>query len=382
MSFRRRAHLVALAAVLLTLVLAPSVGASQRRPFGDIRVWKTFGYPGTPGGIAVNGNTVYVDTSGANYDRLFDGSDLIYALDRTSAQSVRDPIAVPRQYAVAAMGLAGIAQDAAGRLYVADMNGRIDRVDPTTGISETYAVIPTGTDTAVPDMPTFVTFDRAGNLYVGDAGGSPIIWRIRPGGGTAQPWFVDPRLAGTWAATVLGVTVDPSDRYLYFVTGNQPDIVVYRLPLAEPDAAHLDEIHRYHDVVVSPCPPMASPALVSCLATQPISAGDLAFGRSGELYVVLASKNQLSILRPDGTERARFPSAEDNAKLDVPLAFPFDLAFDGRGSLLVTNAGDATIGDGPNHTAPPGGTQNAKNWVVFDVYVGDTAAPPIRPTLP
>ena len=90
----------------------------------------------------------------------------------------------------------------------------------------------------------------------------------------------------------------------------------------------------------------------------------------------------LSILQPDGTEQARFPSPEENAKLEVPLSFPFDLAFNGHGSLLVTNAGDATMGNLPNNTPPPGGEQTAKNWVVYDVYVNDTAAPPIRPTLP
>jgi hypothetical protein len=65
----------------------------------------------------------------------------------------------------------------------------------------------------------------------------------------------------------------------------------------------------------------------------------------------------------------------------VPLSFPFDLAFNGRGSLLVSNVGDATIGNGPNNTPPPGGQQTASNWVVFDVYVDDVAAPPIRPNI-
>jgi hypothetical protein len=108
----------------------------------------------------------------------------------------------------------------------------------------------------------------------------------------------------------------------------------------------------------------------------------MAFGRSGRLYVVLASKNQLSILQPDGTEALRFPSVDDNARMDVPMCLPFDLAFNGRGSLLVSNGGDATVGNGPGNTPPPGGTQNAKNWVVFDVYVNDTAAPPTRPVIP
>jgi hypothetical protein len=91
---------------------------------------------------------------------------------------------------------------------------------------------------------------------------------------------------------------------------------------------------------------------------------------------------QLSVLRPDGSERARFPSPEDNAELPVPMCFPFDLAFDGHGSLLVSNVGDATAGNAPGNTPPPGGEQVADNWVVYNVYVNDTAAPPIRPRIP
>ena len=97
---------------------------------------------------------------------------------------------------------------------------------------------------------------------------------------------------------------------------------------------------------------------------------------------MLLSKNQLSILRPDGTEALRFPTPEENGKLDVPLCAPFDLAFDGRGSLLVSNTGDATNGNGPGNTPPAGGTVNAKNWVVYDVWVNDTAAPLPRPVIP
>src|SRR5205814_889081 len=144
---RKSGLVIAAVAVTMLAVMTPAQAADSARPIGDIRVFATLGYPGTPGGLAMDGQTVYVDTSAA-------------------------------------------------------------------------------------DMPTFVVFDRDGNLYVGDAGGEPIIWRVPPGGGPAQPWFVDPRLSGTWAGTVLGMTIDPTGHYLYFATGNhQPGIVIYRLPL-------------------------------------------------------------------------------------------------------------------------------------------------------
>jgi streptogramin lyase len=325
---------------------------------------------------------LYVNTSAANFDRPFDGSDKLFAYGIASGRQQGEPLDVKRQYDVAPMGLAGMAMDADGDLYIADMNGRVDHVDPKTGEQDVYATIPTGTNTAVTDMPTFVTFDRLGNLYVGDAGGEPIVWRIPPGGGEAEPWFVDPRLAGSFGASVLGLAVDPSGENLYIAAGNQqPGVSVYRLPLASPDAAHLEEFHRYNDVVSTPCEPTPTPAFASCVLPQALGAGGIAFGASGKLYVVFLSKNQLSILRPDGSEELRFPSAEDNARLDVPLCGPFDLAFDGHGSLLVSNGGDATWGDTPNHQPWPTGRDEAENWVVYDIYVGDTAATAVRPTI-
>lgn len=361
---------------------APTAGGAQTRPIGDIRVFTTLPYPGTPGGVAVDGNTMYVDTSAANIDRPFDGQDFIYAFNIDSERQRGEPLAVQRQYQVAPMGLAGMALDADGRIYAADMNGRVDRVDPRTGAQEVYATIPTGANTSIPDMPTFVVFDRAGYLYVGDAGSSPVIWRIPPGGGMAEAWFADPRLAGSWASSVLGLTIDRTGQYLYFVAGNQvPGIVVYRLPFAHPDSAHLEEFHRYSDIVVSSCNPDPTPALASCVGTQVASGGGLAFGSTGNLYVVLFAKNQLSILRPDGTEARRFPSPEDNAKLDVPLCGPFDLAFDGKGSLLVSNVGDATWGAGPDGVPTLLESTDAENWVVYDVWVDDTSAGLARPVI-
>ena len=111
-------------------------------------------------------------------------------------------------------------------------------------------------------------------------------------------------------------------------------------------------------------------------------AGSIAFGSSGNLYVVLLAKNQLSILRPDGSEEMRFPDPQANAAQPVPLSAPFGLAFNGQGSLLVSNGGDYTFGDGPGHTTLPPGPGSPKSWAVFDVYVGDTGIALARPNIP
>ena len=110
--------------------------------------------------------------------------------------------------------------------------------------------------------------------------------------------------------------------------------------------------------------------------------GGIAFGASGKLYVAFFAKYQLSILDSDGAEELRFPSPEENAAREIPINGPFGLAFDGRGSLLVANTGDPTIGKGPGGTDPPGGLATSDTWVVFDVFVNDTAGPIVRPVIP
>jgi streptogramin lyase len=369
----------------LTVTAAPISAQTPQRPIGDIQVFATLPYPGHPGGLAVSGRTLYVDTSNADFDRPFDTSDEIWAYNLDSAKPIAsrlNPIQVPRVASVQTMGLLGMALDAGGRLYVADMNGRVLRVDPSTGAQEVYATIPTSTDTSLTDMPGFVAFGGDGNLYVGDWS-APVIWRVPPGGGQAEPWFVDPRLAGTYGANVAGLTLDPSGQNLYIAAGTQEgQIAIYRLPLAHPDAAHLEEFHRYTDFVFMPCPADPDLQLVACSTMPAFGGGGIAFGASGMLYVALFAKNQLSLLDVDGSEASRFPSPEENADRDIPLNGPFGVAFDGRGSLLVANTGDPTFGKGPGGTDPVGGLETSDTWVVFDVFVNDTAGPLLRPVIP
>src|SRR2546426_8821507 len=210
------ARLTAIAiAVLVTA--APSIGQTPKRPIGDIEVFATLPYPGHPGGLAVDGRTLYVDPSNADFDRLFDPSDQIWAYNLDTGNPTRgvlNPIEVVRAASVQAMGLLGMALDAQGLIYAADMNGRIVRVDPRTGAQQVYATIPTSTDTSFTDMPGFPVFGRDGNLYVGDWS-APVIWRAPPGGGQAQQWFRGPPLARTIGAHVAGNPPDPRGAAFY-----------------------------------------------------------------------------------------------------------------------------------------------------------------------
>ena len=372
-------------ALALGVIAGPIAAQAAQRPVGDIEVFATLPYPGHPGGLAVTGRTLYVDTSNAGFDRLFDASDEIWTYNLDSGEPLAgriNPIQVFRAASVQTMGLLGMALDAAGRIYVADMNGRIDRVDPRTGAQEVYGTIPTSTDTSFTDMPGFIAFGPDGSLYVGDWS-APIIWRVPRGGGLAQPWFTDPRLSGIYGANVAGVTTDPSGENLYFAAGTQEgQVAVYRLPLAHPDALHLQEFHRYTDFVMMPCSANPDVNLVGCAIMPALGGGGIAFGASGRLYVAFFSKSQLSILDTDGSEALRVPSPEENAARDVMVNGPFGVAFDGRGSLLMANTGDSTIGKGPGGNDPPGGLVTSDTWVVFDVFVNDTAGRLLRPVIP
>ena len=92
----------------------------------------------------------------------------------------------------------------------------------------------------------------------------------------------------------------------------------------------------------------------------PVSA--IAFGSSGKLYVTLMGANQVSVLRPDGSEERRFPDLENPGPYDDPL-FP---AFDGHGYLLITNLAIRA----PEKSA------------VLGAWVNDKGLPLVRPPIP
>jgi DNA-binding beta-propeller fold protein YncE len=339
--------------LLVVAVLAPGGSASAAsRAVGDTRVFAKVPDPGQPAGIAVDGRRVLVSTAGA----LQPSADpRLFSYDLGSGRLLRADT-IPRAMSPTIMALMGIAVDADGKAYVVDMNGRIVRVDPRTGRQDVYATFPGAVD-GLSTMPFDIAFDDSGYAYVTDQN-LAAIWRVPPGGGEPQIWFQDPRLVGYFFGAA-GIRLDPSRRYVYFTVAvsqypaTAGSGLVYRLPLVEhPSADDLQEVFRY---------PRGS---------QPFG---LAFGASGKLYVALAGPDQVSILRPaDGArmeEALRFPSSEENQRRDVPFEDPIGIAFNGTGSLLVTNSGAFS---------PP----NPAESVVFDSYVNDTAAPLARPAIP
>src|SRR5438046_8855317 len=117
----------------LRVTAAPPEAQALSRPIGDIQVFATLGYPGHPGGLAVNGRTLYVSTSNAGFDRLFDTSDEIWAFRLDTGGPVQtgtNPMLGPRQASAPTMRLFGLALDGRGLHYISRMNGRRARCAP------------------------------------------------------------------------------------------------------------------------------------------------------------------------------------------------------------------------------------------------------------
>jgi outer membrane protein assembly factor BamB len=351
----RAAQIVAaVAAISLAPGMSPALGSRNGGGphIGDVSVFASAPAPGHPFGVAVGDGRVYVSTSAGDFfaphlnsddERVFTYLEDGRLIGTTTIDTADN----------SDMGLFGLALDGNPKpnhkLYVADMNGRILRLDLSQqpAAPEVFAQVPPplGDGGWMAAMWNDLVFDRAGNLYVPDD--KPRIWRVTPSG-VPSIWFTDPRLKGffDFAGGPLGGRIDPTGEWLYFsitVSLEFPlEAVIYRVRLVDhPTAADLELVHRF------PFDPTQAPP----------QATGLAFSRSGNLYVSLLGPNQIAVLDPDGNEIRRISS---------PLFHsPWGLASMGN-SLLVTN-GDLEPGDNPDA------------WKIFKVFVGETGLPLNRP---
>lgn len=337
-----------LAAALLALSLTPTATIAQA--LGDSKVVAPVPLPGYPEGIATRGNRFYVSGPATFGSPL--GSAYVHAYDvKTGALEATYPITITNPFAgMSAASCIAFGPD--GKLYVIEPFVGVIRMDLNPGNTQSVysAFTPTG-----PSLLNDLAFDNKGNLYVTDSFAA-TIFRVPPGGGTPTVWFTDSRLAGDPQVPfgVNGIRIDKKNKYVYVsVTAENGtlDGVIYQLPLvANPTAASLDEFYRY-----SFAP--------SFLLSGP---DGIAFGKTGKLYVALAGTSQISVLRPNGTEEARYsgPAANPGGSPNpMPWANPANIAFDKRtGSLLVTNHASLVPYD-------------PSLFVVFSVFVDDKGQP-------
>ncbi|HWI65140.1 MAG TPA: SMP-30/gluconolactonase/LRE family protein, partial [Symbiobacteriaceae bacterium] len=317
--------LLVLAAVLFALSLVPTAAIGQA--MGASQVVAPVPGAGFPEGIATRGNRFYVSGPATFGSPL--GSAYVQAYDMsTGALAATYPITISNPYAgMSAASCAAFGPD--GKLYVIEPFVGVIRMDLDANNTQSVysAFMPAG-----PSLLNDLAFAEDGSLFVTDSF-QATIYRIPPGGGAPAVWFSDPRLAGDPALPfgVNGIRIDRNNKQVYVTVTAQYgslDGVIYRLPMKEsPTAADLAEFARYPFVPGMP-PVLPGP-------------DGIAFGKSGKLYVALAGTSQISVLRADGTEEARYSGPAVNAggaPDPMPWAAPANIAFDDHnGALLVTN---------------------------------------------
>lgn len=226
-------------------------------------------------------------------------------------------------------GVGGVTADRQHRIYVVSNQLGIVRLSPFGNDYEQEIYSPVlpeiACNPALPpslpcSLPNELTFGLDGYLYCSDSFQN-TIFRVPPGGGIAEPWFHSDRLAGSASALLpvgpngIKIIPDGTEIYIAVTTSNSaPGGAIYRLPLVDtPNEKDLKVFHQY---------------------TQGEMPDGIAFGKSGKLYVALQSPSEISILTPDGKEGLRLKGPTNS-----PIAYdtPADFAFDGKGSILVTN---------------------------------------------
>lgn len=343
---------LAVAGVAFSGTVRPVAAA---RPFGETRVFTRVPAPGQPEGLAVRDGVVYVGTHTSAVGNAGGEPSRLFRYEQRSGRLI-DQVTVQGQNVEAVHGVVGMSFGPDGRLYVLDRDPpRLLAFDfavspPTQTTFATFPALARCSAAPAPCAPTSnpggafpdaLVFDAAGGAYVTDVQQATIFY-VPPGGGAASIWFQDRRLDGPFGAN--GIVLDPTGtRVVFAVTiSNQPETPnqgsVYSLPVGHrPGPGDLVLVHRY---------------------AEPFAAPDgIIYGRTGRLYVALAGANQISVL-DGGTEVARFPTASDNARQEIPYDAPASPVFDGAGGMFVTNQSYVN--------------GNPRSWAVLDAWVDDT----------
>jgi hypothetical protein len=372
MGAARGGRFISIAGLIAGLLLTPFLAtADPERPFGDVRVFANVPAPRNPEGIAVLQGAVYVSTPNSQLS-LTPAPSLrpsrVIGFDLASA-AVISSVAIQGQNLLGPNALLGMAPGSGKTLFVLErqdvlgpstMPARVLRLDYSTSppTQTTYASIPelpaclpgttTGCSPTLLDLrpvPNSIAFDLDGSAYITDTG-QATIWRVKPGGGTAEVWFTDRRIDAVVTGP-NGGTIDTAARRFYFTTSPLPiEGVVWWLPLVATPAS--GDLHRFHT-----------------FNGLPVSIPDgLALGEKG-VYVAFASDQAVVILDLAGNEIARIVLKARLQLNRYGITTPASLAFDGTGRVLVANV------DANN----PLGFGSA----VFDVWVDDPGIPLVGP---
>jgi sugar lactone lactonase YvrE len=315
-------------AISATIETQAEASTLQTAKIGDGRVFVgPEASPPFPEGIVADRNRIYV--AGPAAFGLNEGRPSEVRVFHLITGKCIDIIPLQGERLAEIHGVGGVTVDSQHRIYVVSNQLGIVRLSPIGNgyKQEIYSpVLPEiRCNPALPpslpcSLPNELTFDRDGYLYCSDSFQN-TIFRIPPGGGVAEPWFHNDRLAGSASAPLpvgpngIKITPDGTEMYIAVTTSIfAPGGIIFRLPLV--DAPKPEDLKLFHQYLLGEMP------------------DGIAFGKSGKLYVALQSPSEISVLDPNGREEVRL-----KGPTHCPIAYdtPADFAFDDQGSILVTN---------------------------------------------
>lgn len=241
--------------------------------------------------------------------------------------------------------------DRSSAMVVADaLNYRVRRISPSGTVS---SIAGNGVASPVGDgglatsgqlrFPTDVTFDRAGNLYVADAGNFRVR-KISPSGvistvaGRGTRGFTGHGLPAVHALLggPRGIAIDRSARLWMADTGSNTVRVVTPSGIL-------------YDVAGTGVAGFAGDGGPARYARLNMPSG-IAADRAGNIYVADSLNHRIRKIVPGswriwtvaGTGRPSYNGDEIPARV-AALSFPRDLAFDAAGNLLVADAGNNRV---------------------------------------
>jgi sugar lactone lactonase YvrE len=341
--------LLAMVLGAVAAVVAPASGSAQAcqsdgAPIGSGELFSGFS-PGFPEGIVVDHDRVFI-SGPATFGTAGQGPSQI-KIHSSSSGAALGTISITGEDLLQEHALSCITTDHDGVLYALSTQLGVVRLEQQQGgtwSQEVYSPLPPNLPSCtaaapgaacsptvfdLPPLPNDLAFDAAGNLYVTDSF-QATIFRVPAGGGAPEIWFQSPQLeAPPGQIGTNGARVGPYGHHLFFTVtaalATSGSVgTVYKVPLVvAPRQSDLQVVHTY---------------------SQGEGPDGIAFGAHGDLYVALAVSNQISLLASGGWEVGRISGPTGSS---VPLDAPANIAFDGCGSLLVTN--HAAISKNPAH---------------------------------